>query len=108
MGNLTQNEARPVGHCLSCQNVGQRFVQRVHHVQGLLTSLLLYSLLCWSIREPLKLRVNGHNIVGQQLPPLRPFARSLKEPVKCGLSEMNNVIGMIMESRLWSGGFDSF
>ena len=48
------------------------------------------------------------HIVGQQLPTLRPFARSLKEPVKCGLSEMNNVIGMIMESRLWSGGFDSF
>ena len=37
---------------------------------------------CWS------------NIVGQQLPTLRPFARSLKEPIKCGLSEMNNVIGM--------------
>ena len=63
MGNLTQNEARPVGHWLSCQNVGQRFVQRVHHVQGLLTSLLLYSLFCWSIWEPLKLHANGRNIV---------------------------------------------
>ena len=52
---------------LSCQNVGQRFVQRVHHVQGLLTSLLLYSLFCWSIREPLKLRANGRNIVGATL-----------------------------------------
>ena len=37
---------------------------------------------CWS------------NIVSQQLPTLRPFAQSLKEPVKCGLSEMNNVIGV--------------
>ena len=51
VGNLTQNEARPVGHWLSCQNVGQRFVQRVHHVQGLLTSLLLYSLFYCSISE---------------------------------------------------------
>ena len=47
--DLIQNEARPVGHFLSCQNAGQRFVQRVHHVQGLLTSLVLYSLFCWSI-----------------------------------------------------------
>ena len=42
----------------------------------------------------MKLRANGRNIVGEQLPTLRPFARSLKGPVKCGLSEMNNVIGM--------------
>ena len=67
VGNLTQNEARPVGHWLSCQNVGQRFVQRVHHVQVLLTSLLLYSLFCWSIWEPMKLRANGRNIVGATL-----------------------------------------
>ena len=67
VGNFTQNEARPVGHWLSCQNVGQRFVQRVHHVQGLLTSLLLYSLFCWSIWEPMKLRANGRNIVGATL-----------------------------------------
>ena len=37
---------------------------------------------CWS------------NIVGQQLPILRSFTRSLKEPVKCGLFEMNSAIGM--------------
>ena len=37
---------------------------------------------CWS------------NIVGQRLPILRSFARSLKEPVKCRLFEMNDVIGM--------------
>ena len=44
-------EARPVGHWLSCQNVDQRFVQRVHYVQVLLTSLLLYSLFCWSFES---------------------------------------------------------
>ena len=60
-------EARPVGHWLSCQNVGQRFVQRVHHVQVLLTSLLLYSLFCWSIWEPMKIRANGRNTVGATL-----------------------------------------
>ena len=51
----------------SCQNVGQCFVQRVHHVHGLVTSLLLYSLFCWSIWEPLKLRANARNIVGATL-----------------------------------------
>ena len=97
VGNLTQNEARPVGHWLSCQNVGQRFVQGLHHVQVLLTSLLLYSLFCWSIWEPFKLGANDATLLEQHcwpaFPTLRPQS-SLKEPVKCGVFDMNNVIGM--------------
>ena len=48
VGNLTQN-LRPDLSGIDFQNVGQRFVQRVRHVQVLLASLLLYSLFCWSI-----------------------------------------------------------
>ena len=43
-------------------------VHNMHHDHG---SLLLYSLFCWGIREPLEKPVNG---------------------VKCKLSEMNNFI----------------
>ena len=66
VGNLTQN-LRPDLSGIDFQNVGQRFVQRVRHVQVLLASLLLYSLFCWSIWEPMKLRANGRNIVGATL-----------------------------------------
>ena len=83
VGSLIQN-LRPDLSDIDFQNVGQRFVQRVRHVQVLLASLLLYSLFCWSIWEPMKLRAYRRNIVGQQLPILRPFALSLKESVKCG------------------------
>ena len=66
VGNLTQN-LRPDLSGIDFQNVGQRFVQRVRHVQVLLASLLLYSLFCWSIWEPMKLRAYGRNIVGATL-----------------------------------------
>ena len=59
VGNLTQNEALPVGHltfmskCWSAKGSCNPFIQRVDCVHGF---LLLYSLFCWSIWEPLATR----------------------------------------------------
>ena len=79
-------EARPVGNWLSCQNVGQRVIAPIFTV--LLEHLRAYEATC------IRTQHCWSNIVGQQLPILRPFARSLKESVKCGLFKMNNVFGM--------------
>ena len=75
-GNLTQNEACPVRHWLSFQNADQHCKQKDFVIfsafcmkRCVQRSLLLYSLICWSIWEP------------------------LKKPIKCWLCGMNNFKG---------------
>ena len=64
-GNLAQNEARPVRHWLSFQNADQHCKQKDFVIfsafcmkRCVQRSLLLYSLICWSIWEPLKKPIN--------------------------------------------------